>query len=79
MPVFEYRCNECQTPYDVYFKTREDKDMIECPSCKSKNFTKKLSTFAASMGASHSDDGCVSGNCGVPSFGGCANGMCGLN
>ena len=58
----------------------ENKSEIICPNCNSSNNKKLLSTFSASMGdPGYSGSSCATGNCDIPSSGGCASGMCGLN
>ena len=80
MPIFEYRCQECGTKYEVLHKSAENQNDIICPKCSSSNNKKLLSTFSASMGDSgYSESSCATGNCDVPSSGGCASGLCGLN
>ncbi len=84
MPIFEYKCTECNSNYDIFHRSQNiNKEEIVCPKCGSKEHKKLLSTFKASVsGSSSSDyDSCSTGNCGVPAYtgGGCANGMCGLN
>ncbi len=79
MPIFEYRCADCDTVYDVLHKGAENPDIVQCPSCDSRSYVKKFSSFAASTGSGvAAASSCESGNCGVPSYGGCASGMCGL-
>ena len=80
MPLFEYRCDECQTRFDVLHKGAENPDMIECPSCSSRAATKQFSSFSASTsGAASSGSGCSDCSCATPSpYSGCAGGMCGL-
>lgn len=80
MPVFEYKCNECNTKYEVLHKSSLKEDGIVCPECNSTNSKKLFSSFSASVGESSvSGDSCASGNCSVPSYSGCSTGMCGLN
>jgi len=81
MPLFEYRCQDCNTKFEVLHKSSVNQEEVSCPECKSSNNKKLLSTFSASMGSSSaSGDSCATGNCGLPApAGGCANGMCGLN
>jgi putative FmdB family regulatory protein len=80
MPIFEYRCRECGTKYEVLHKSSENQSEIICPNCKSSNNKKLLSTFSASTGeSSYSGGSCATGNCDIPSGGGCASGLCGLN
>ena len=79
MPLFEYICSDCGVKYDILFKGTEKAEMIVCPTCSSKSYTKQLSRFAAAMsGSSSSDIPCADGGCGVPYSSPCANGMCGL-
>jgi len=80
MPIFEYQCKDCNAKYDVLHKSSVNIEEVTCPKCNSKNNKKLLSSFSASMGSSSdSGDSCSSGSCGIPSTGGCASGMCGLN
>lgn len=81
MPLFEYVCTDCTTSYDVLHKGRENEELIVCPSCGSRAYAKKLSTFAtaASGTYSYADSSCASGSCGYsPSPSPCAGGACGL-
>jgi putative FmdB family regulatory protein len=80
MPIFEYKCNDCGKKFDILHKSSTNLEEVICPDCQSKNSKKLLSSFSASVGSSGFDTpSCATGNCGVPSYGGCANGMCGLN
>jgi putative FmdB family regulatory protein len=81
MPLFEYKCNDCNTKYEVLHKSNTNLSEVTCPNCSSINSKKLLSTFSASIGDSSNSsytDSCANGSCGLPS-GGCASGMCGLN
>lgn len=83
MPVFEYRCSECNTKFDVLHKSQNSQEEVVCPKCKSKDNKKLLSTFSASISQGshdHSFGGCESGSCGLQNVpGGCQSGMCGIN
>ncbi|MCF8262397.1 MAG: zinc ribbon domain-containing protein [Melioribacteraceae bacterium] len=82
MPIFEYKCQECDTKFDFLHKSVNNIQSVNCPSCNSENAKKLLSTFS-SVGESSGDFGgsCSDGSCAIPSapVGGCASGMCGLN
>lgn len=80
MPIFEYKCKQCNTKFEVLHKSSLNQEEVSCPKCKSKESKKLLSSFSAS-GFSSSSSSCESGSCGVqPSYsGGCSSGMCGLN
>lgn len=79
MPIFEYKCNDCGTQYDILHKGAENADNVICPSCASRAHVKKFSSFSASVSSGTSSaSACESGSCGVPSYNSCAGGMCGL-
>lgn len=82
MPVFEYKCHDCNSKFELLHKSSTEKEVITCPSCNSVNNKKLFSSFSASVtgGSSYNTESCSTGSCGtVPSYGGCASGMCGLN
>jgi putative FmdB family regulatory protein len=78
MPVYDYRCTDCNKTYDIYHKAQEVKEDVICPSCGSTNHKKLMSVTQVSMGG---DSGCSDGSCNPygGGGGGCASGMCGLN
>jgi len=81
MPIFEYKCSECESKFEILTKSSDD-NKVSCPDCSSSKVKKLFSAFSASTGSvSYSDNSCSTGNCNVdvPSAGGCASGMCGLN
>ena len=80
MPIFEYKCKQCSTKFEVLHKSSLNQEEVSCPKCNSKENKKLLSSFSAT-GFSANNSGCESGSCGVePSYGGgCSSGMCGLN
>lgn len=80
MPVFEYQCKSCNTKYEVFHKSSVKQEDVSCPECNSKENKKLFSSFSATISNSGNYQGsCASGNCDIPSGGGCASGMCGLN
>lgn len=81
MPVFEYKCSDCNEKFEVLHKSSVLTEEITCPKCNSTKNKKLFSAFSASVaGSSVSNDSCATGSCGVPStYGGCSSGMCGLN
>jgi putative FmdB family regulatory protein len=76
MPVYDYRCTECGTLYDVYHKVREVKEDVICPSCESLEHTKLMSVasvaVSAGSSASAAPRGCEMG-------GECCGGSCSMN
>jgi len=80
MPIFEYKCKDCETKYEVLHKSSEKQEDIICPNCSSAKHIKLISSFSANVSGNFDFGGCPDGNCGMQSPGGCcANGMCGLN
>jgi putative FmdB family regulatory protein len=67
MPIFEYKCQECQHEFEALVFGR---DKADCPKCHSKKLSPQLSVFAvsakgsASASASAPTGGC--GSCGDP-------------
>ena len=81
MPIFEYKCSECESKFEILTKSNDD-HKASCPDCNSSKANKLFSAFSTSTASvSFSDNGCATGNCNVdvPNVGGYANGMCGLN
>jgi len=72
MPIFEYRCKDCDRPFEQIVP-RYDSEAT-CPHCKSAQVEKQLSVFAVTGGskdpAPMSDAGC--GHCGAATPGSCA-------
>lgn len=72
MPIYDYRCTDCGTVYDVFHKVREVKEDVVCPSCASAAHLRLLSAPAVLAGGSRSAaaelpacgaDGCCGGGC----------------
>ncbi len=81
MPIFEYQCKECSDKYEILHKSLSSNEKIECPSCGSLKNSKLFSAFSSTVSSSSSFGGCADGSCGMPAppAGGCSSGMCGLN
>ncbi len=84
MPIFEYKCEKCETRFEVLHKTQNNENEITCPKCNSVENKKLFSAFSASVSgsSSYSSEGCSDGSCGVgesAGSGGCSSGFCGLN
>jgi len=60
MPIFKYRCLECQEKFEELVPYSQSHDM-ECPNCTSQNTEKQVSTFAT-LGTSPS--GATASSCG---------------
>lgn len=84
MPIFEYKCVDCNNKFEILHKSSVKEQDIVCPDCNSSNNKKLFSAFSASVNStgSISADSCSAGNCGIPEstdMGGCASGLCNLN
>ena len=67
MPLYEYRCAECDKGFEKY--VRAWSEAVRCPDCASESVEKQLSTFAFTAGAGSSVSpaggcGCGRGGCG---------------
>ncbi|MCX8009523.1 MAG: zinc ribbon domain-containing protein [Ignavibacteria bacterium] len=80
MPIFEYRCEDCNSKYEILHFGKEKSEDVICPNCNSTKHKKLLSAFSPSVSSSNDfTPSCSDGSCGIPSYGGCSTGMCGLN
>ena len=77
MPIFEYRCESCESEFEKLVRRADDH--VECPSCGKEKLEVKYSTFAARANAGASSGagqamggGCPAGMCQTP-------GLCGRN
>jgi putative FmdB family regulatory protein len=79
MPIFEYKCEVCDTKFDVFLRSQNSNETIQCESCSSENVKKLMSAVSSSIPgspskfynssseqkSSDSGCGCVSGTCGI--------------
>lgn len=82
MPIFEYKCKQCDTKFEILHKSTQNTNAIACPECLSTETKKLFSSFSSAGSSSDfSPDNCASGNCGMDysNMGSCSSGMCGLN
>jgi putative FmdB family regulatory protein len=73
MPIYEYICKDCKTPFEKL--VIRAKEQINCPSCGSKKAQMQLSVFSARGGSESSESSSRSGSSGgcgcTPSGCGC--------
>jgi putative FmdB family regulatory protein len=82
MPIFEYKCSECNTKFEILHKSSQNSEDVTCPECQSSHIKKLISSFSAKVPATASytfGGGCESGNCSTNIPTTCSSGMCGLN
>ena len=47
MPIFEYKCADCQKIINVFIRHNDPQKKLHCPHCKSANLHKIFSRFAS--------------------------------
>ena len=80
MPIFEYRCSECNNKFEVLHKSSAAEEEVICPNCKSDKNKKLMSSFSASFngGSDFSSNSYNDDSTSSYGGGGCASGMCGI-
>ncbi len=69
MPIYEYRCRECDHRFEQLTSMTANETEMECPACHEKDVEKVLSLFASRPAVSakpSASTGCTT--CSVPSF-----------
>ncbi|HYL71714.1 MAG TPA: zinc ribbon domain-containing protein [Candidatus Dormibacteraeota bacterium] len=73
MPLYEYRCNDCRSVFEVLRPMAQRELSAVCPSCESRASMPLISRVAVHAGSSSSP-----GPSAAPSSGGgCCGGACG--
>jgi putative FmdB family regulatory protein len=49
MPIFEFICQECATPFEELVRSSSAIGEVSCPYCDSSQVTKQISTFASQV------------------------------
>ncbi len=68
MPIYEFRCDECEEEFEKLVRSTSTPTEITCPSCGSKQVAKRVSSFAArssgtvSAFGSYSTSSCSTGS-----------------
>lgn len=75
MPIREFHCPACETVFEELLRSADKSEPVACPSCGSKDVSRKISVFATRAGGGRSEAaqgarGC--GRCGDP------DGPCGM-
>lgn len=56
MPIYQYKCKNCGTKYELFFKVREEKDEIVCPNCSSRQYEKIISVINVGNSSKYSKE-----------------------
>jgi putative FmdB family regulatory protein len=51
MPIYEYKCNDCEIFFEVLTFSASDADKIQCSECKSERVTKVISAGSFRLGS----------------------------
>ena len=73
MPLYEYRCPDCQGRFEIIQHLGTSAAETVCPACGARHVERQLSTFAVANGGSGSHSKSAS-----ESFAGCGGGQCGM-
>jgi putative FmdB family regulatory protein len=71
MPIFEFKCNQCNECFEILIMKSDDPVEMRCPHCRSEEFERIMSCTSYSMaGGSGAGDGiktesrtCSGGSC----------------
>ena len=72
MPIYEYICDDCKTPFEKIVLNRQQE--VSCPNCSGQKATIQLSVFSSSV-----PGGSAKGSSGPASGGACCGGGCGCH
>ncbi len=52
MPLYEYKCKECEGEFEALVSFKDADSGIKCPGCGSEKTDRLLSVFSAAVGGS---------------------------
>lgn len=69
MPIFEFLCQECGSPFEELLRSASKIDEVTCPECGSTKVIKQISIFASqSAGSSSGFSTTSAGSCSTGSL-----------
>ena len=74
MPIYEYRCEGCQSSFEALVTRSEPQ--AQCPQCGSHELAREMSVFASSVGGTNGSTQAAAGPAPAPR--GCGSG-CGCH
>ena len=79
MPIYEYKCNKCNTRFEILHIAKKEGDKVLCPICKSEDNKKLLSSFSSNVKSGEADFGHCCGENIQNGCQGCPAGKCAIN
>lgn len=81
MPIYEYKCSNCNTKFEILHRSITKVEDVSCPKCNSNEVKKMLSTFSASFNGGGFENGYASSQSSSCDTGGgcCGGGSCSTN
>ncbi|MBN1283847.1 MAG: zinc ribbon domain-containing protein [Anaerolineae bacterium] len=64
MPIYEYQCQECGTPFELFVRSISKPVSVECPNCGSVDVRKGVSAFASKVVGGNGAVAASSAGCG---------------
>lgn len=49
MPIYEFQCSDCETPFEKFVRSFSAINSVVCPDCGGNHVQKRMSTFASSV------------------------------
>ncbi|MBP8645218.1 MAG: zinc ribbon domain-containing protein [Syntrophobacteraceae bacterium] len=46
MPIYEYRCKQCNNAFEVLVRSTEEESILRCPACEHREIERLLSSFS---------------------------------
>jgi len=75
MPIYEYKCESCETKFEQLVRASSTPPDLKCPTCGEDHLSRQHSTFSARANGVSSEPAapsCGGGMCQTP-------GICGMN
>lgn len=77
MPIYEYKCEQCNKVFEEFIRTDSDLKNLKCPSCNSNNLKKIMSLYSAFGLSNDEREPSNDSSSPLPSCG-CNNGSCNI-
>ena len=61
MPIYEYRCDDCQEPFELFVRSVSHPPKAVCPQCGSEHVEKAVSAVSTLGGITNSFSSAASG------------------